>query len=255
MTKPTIVLIHGFRGTHHGLQLIADELDDKFQTVIPDLPGFGEGDKIQSYDLDSYVEWLHEFLSKYQKPFLLGHSFGSIVCSAYAAKYPSSIKKLILVNPIGAPALQGPKKLLTKMAIFYYWTGRKLPEPIAKQWLSSKAVVQIMSSTMAKTRDRKLRKFIHSQHHQHFSTFHSADSLSQSFMTSINHTVRDFAPVIKATTLLIVGERDDITPLAKQEELVKMFPKAKLEIIRGVGHLTHYETPGQVAKLVKDFMS
>lgn len=255
MTKPTIILIHGFRGTHHGLQLIADELRDKFTTVVPDLPGFGEGEHLDSYDIGSYVEWLHGLISKYNQPFLLGHSFGSIVCSAYAAKYPSTIKKLILVNPIGAPALQGPKKILTKLAVFYYWTGRKLPESVAKKWLSSKAVVQIMSSTMAKTRDRQLRKYIHAQHHQHFSTFHTAESLSQSFMTSINHSVRDFASSIKVETLLIAGDKDDITPLNKQKELVQLFPDAKLEVIKKVGHLTHYETPDQIAKLVKEFTS
>lgn len=56
----------------------------------------------------------------------MGHSFGSIVCAAYAAKYPKTISRLILVNPIGAPALEGPNKFMTKLAVMYYKIGAKL---------------------------------------------------------------------------------------------------------------------------------
>lgn len=247
-------MIHGFRGTHHGLELIAQALPD-YEVTIPDLPGFGDGEHLDDYSLDQYVEWLHRLIvSQPSAPYLLGHSFGSIICAAYAARYPETIKHLILVNPIGAPALEGPKRGLTQLAILYYWTGRKLPAKLAKPWLKSKAVVQIMSSTMAKTRDKKLRRFIHDQHHQHFSDFHTADSVSQAFTTSVSHSVRDFAAQVTVPTLLIVGDRDDITPLKKQHELVKLFPNAHLKVIKNVGHLTHYETPEKVAQLTKRFL-
>lgn len=253
--RPTIIMVHGFRGTHHGLQLIADNLRG-FRVLVPDLPGFAEGDSLITHDLRSYVEWLEKYI-KQQKltepPILLGHSFGSIVSAAYAAQYPKTIGKLILVNPIGAPALEGPRGLLTKLAIFYYWVGKKLPNSFAQKWLASNLVVMIMSTTMAKTKDKKLRAFIHDQHRRYFSLFHSAKSVSEGFKTSVSHTVRDFAPKIKLPTLLIAGDQDDITPLAKQKELQKLFPDARLKVIENVGHLTHYETPEQVAAFVQAF--
>ena len=121
--KPTIIMIHGFRGTHHGLARIAEELGDHYHLIIPDIPGFGEGETLDAYTLDNYVMWLHRFITRQklnQPPILLGHSFGSIVTAAYAAHYPETIQKLILVNPIGAPALEGPKAIMTKLAVFYY---------------------------------------------------------------------------------------------------------------------------------------
>lgn len=256
MKSPTIIMIHGFRGTHHGLELIAEYMSEFDDIQIPDLPGFGDGPRLEQYGLDAYVEWLHDYIlaAGHYQPVLLGHSFGSIVSAAYAAKYPETISKLILVNPIGAPALEGPKAVLTKLTVFYYWAGTKLPSALATRWLSSKAVVQIMSSVMAKTRDRELRQFIHGQHHEHFSSFHSPDSVSESFQTSVRHSVRDFAPKIFVPTLLIAGEKDDITPLFKQRELAQKFPNAHLEVIQGVGHLTHYETPDQVAAFATRFI-
>lgn len=249
-------MIHGFRGTHHGLLLIANYLKGN-RLVIPDIPGFGKGETLESYDLDNYVLWLHRYIKALQltnPPILLGHSFGSIICAAYCAKYPQTVKKLVLVNPIGSPPLQGPRKIMTKLAVSYYKIGAKLPEKPAYRWLSAQSIVKIMSVTMAKTHDKKLRAYIHQQHRQHFSRFHSAQSLLEGFKTSVSHTVRDYAKKIKTPTLLIAGSLDDITPLSDQYSLVKLFPNAQLKVINDVGHLTHYETPEQVAKYVQAFI-
>ncbi len=255
-SKQTIIMIHGFRGTHHGLLLIANHLKGN-RLVVPDLPGFGKGETLEAYDLENYVMWLHRYMKALQLtqlPILLGHSFGSIICAAYAEKYPETIKKLVLVNPIGSPALEGPNKVMTKLAVAYYKIGAKLPEKPAYKWLSAQPIVKVMSVTMAKTRDKTLRAFIHQQHRQHFSRFHTAQSVLEGFRTSISHTVRDYARNIKTPTLLIAGSLDDITPLGDQYGLVKLFPNAQLRVINDVGHLTHYETPERVAQYVQAFI-
>lgn len=257
MTKQTIILIHGFRGTHHGLALIEKDLQ-QYTTITPDLPGFGEGDTLPTYTLDAYVEWLKIFIQKQKlptPPVLLGHSFGSILVSAYAKKYPEKISQLILVNPIGAPALEGPRSLWSKLAVFYYWVGTKLPATLAHQWLASKLIVKVTSVMMTKTKEKNLRAFIHDQHLRYFSLFHSPNSLAEGFNVSVSNSIRDFAPYIHTPTLMIAGAQDDITPLEKQKELVELFSNGTLKIIENVGHLTHYETPDQVATYVQEFIT
>jgi pimeloyl-ACP methyl ester carboxylesterase len=128
-----------------------------------------------------------------------------------------------------------------------------MPEKMSHKWLSSTMVVNLMSQTMAKTKDKTLRAFIFDQHRKYFSLFHSPKSVAEAFATSVTHNVREFAVQITTPTLLIAGEKDDITPLEKQKELQKLFPKAELKIIGKVGHLTHYETPDQIASFVEGF--
>lgn len=256
ITDPVIIMIHGFRGTHHGLDLVAKKLNG-YRVIVPDIPGFGETNPLErEHSLDNYVTWLRDFIDSLhlkQPPYLLGHSFGSIITSAYAAKYPKSVKKLILENPIGAPALEGPRAIMTQFAILYYWLGYKLPETAATYWLSSKSVVQIMSTIMTKTKDKKTRAYINDQHFKHFSDFKSRRVVSEAFKTSVSNNVRQNAALIPVPTLLIAGDRDDITTLSKQRELSKIFPDAELVVIENVGHLTHYETPNQVANAIRSF--
>ena len=250
-------MVHGFRGTHHGLLLIAKQLKKDANIIIPDIPGFGRGATLKKYDLESYVTWLHAFMQKQDSanpPILVGHSFGSIICAAYAKQYPKTIAKLVLINPIGAPALEGPKQALTKLAILYYKIGAKLPKRLAKAWLASPAIVRVMSIAMTKTKDAELRTFIHAQHSSYFSRFHSASSVLEAFQTSVEHNVGEFAKSIPTKTLLVAGALDDITPLSVQFGLVKKFPHATLKVIDHVGHLTHYETPEEVARHIQAFI-
>ena len=38
-----------------------------------------------------------------------------------------------------------------------------------------------------------------------------------------------------------------------EQRVLRLFPNAQFEVIRGVGHLVHYETPSQAATLVREF--
>lgn len=256
--QPTIVMIHGFRGTHHGLQRIIDQLPD-CHIVVPDLPGFGDSEPFvdAEHSVERYVQWLEAFIASLgltHPPVLLGHSFGSIITSHYAALHPDTISKLILINPIGAPALEGPKGVLTKLAIFYYWLGRKLPRRASHAWLANPLIVKVMSVSMTKSKDKAMLAYIHDQHLTYFSRFDSPRVVAEAFNASVSHDVREVAGKITTPTLLIAGDLDDITPLSKQQELHDMITDSQLAVLKNVGHLIHYETAEQAAKAIRKFI-
>lgn len=254
---PTIVMVHGFRGTHHGLQRIVDQLPG-YHIVVPDLPGFGDSQPLDvEHSIENYVQFLDDFIAGLHfatPPILLGHSFGSIITSHYTAAHSDDIRKLILINPIGAPALEGPKAILTKLAIFYYWLGRKLPAGQSHAWLSNSLIVKIMSVSMTKTSHKPTRAYVHDQHLTHFSRFTNPQVVAEAFTASVSHDVREIAAKLSVPTLLIAGDQDDITPLARQQALVRMIPNGQLDVIENVGHLIHYETADQAAALIDRFI-
>jgi pimeloyl-ACP methyl ester carboxylesterase len=257
--QPTIIMIHGFRGTHHGLERIVRQLKD-FHIIVPDLPGFGESEPFtkDTHSLDQYVAFTEEFVKKMsgdEKPILLGHSFGSIIAGHYAVKKPKTIEKLVLINPIGAPALKGSKAALTRLAIFYYWLGRTLPANLSNIWLSSRVSTDIMTLIMTKSKDPDMRTFIRDQHRQHFSTFSNSKVVSEAFKASVQNDVREIAAQLKVPTLLVVGEKDDVTPLEKQRQLSGLIQGSKLHIIHNVGHLIHYETSDEAARVIQEWIT
>ncbi len=251
----TVVAVHGFRGDHHGLEPVVAYLPD-VRVIMPDLPGFGETAPLpgRRHDIAAYADWLAAFVAQVAPgAIVLGHSFGSIV-SAAAVAGGLDTPRLILVNPIGAPALEGPKAFMTRLAILYYALGARLPRSIGTALLRHPLIVRVMSVTMAKTDDPALRRFIHDQHDRYFSRFADRDMLRDAFVTSVSHDVREYAARIDVPTLLVAAERDDITPIEAERHLVTLFPRAGLFEINGVGHLIHYEAPAAAAGAIRRFL-
>lgn len=252
----TLLLVHGFRGDHHGLEPVIANLPG-FRVIAPDLPGFGDTAPIPNrvHDLDLYAQWLHGFAAAVAPGApVLGHSFGSIVASAAVAEGLPT-ERLVLVNPIGAPALEGPRGFLTRLAVFYYRAAARLPAPVGDALLRNRVIVRGMSVAMVKTRQPLLRRFVHDQHDRYFSRFADRDVLLQAFVASVSHDVREFAPRISQPTLLIAAQLDDITPIEAERILRRLFRDAELVEIPGVGHLIHYETPEPAAAAISRFLA
>ena len=60
---PAVVMLHGLRGDHHGLEPIVSHLSG-LRVVVPDLPGFGETPPLlgRRHDLPGYAAWARTFV-------------------------------------------------------------------------------------------------------------------------------------------------------------------------------------------------
>ncbi|MGO1411467.1 alpha/beta fold hydrolase [Microbacterium sp. JB110] len=252
----TIVAVHGFRGDHHGLEPVVAHLPEA-RVLMPDLPGFGATPPMErhAHDLDGYARFVTEFIrSVAPGATVLGHSFGSIIVSAAVAGGLST-PQLILVNPIGAPALEGPRGVFTRLAVLYYWLGARLPRRIGTWLLRTRIVVRVMSLAMVKSRDKRMRAFVHDQHDRYFSGFSDRDVLREAFVASVSHDVTEYASRIDVPTLMIAADRDDITHIEAERVLRDEFPRATLVELSGVGHLIHYEKPSEAADAIRSFLT
>lgn len=251
----TIVMIHGYRGNHRGLEAIVGGLRD-YRVIVPDLPGFGESSELTGeHNLDAYTNWLEKFLSELgliSSANLVGHSFGTLVVGQYATTRQS--KSIVLINPVSGPALSGPRAFLTRITSVFYHLSNRLPESIGGWLLRSPIAVMVMSTVMAKTKDRKLRSWIHKQHLSNFSDFTTVRVATEGYDASISSDLSVMAPLIESPVLIVAAQLDDITSIEVQREAVKLYPIAKLVEIKNVGHLVHYEAPEQAAKFIATFI-
>ena len=253
----TIVIAHGYRGEHHGLEPVIAQMPG-IRWIGPDMPGFGESSELTevSHSIDGFAKWLTAFvdvLGLNGTAVILGHSFGTIISSKAIAdglKTPA----LILINPISTSGLKGPSKLATILTVAFYRLAGRLPDRVGDLLLKRWIVVQFMSSVLAKSRDRELRRWIHDQHHTYFNNFASRDSVVEAFEASVSSDVSTYSDSVTVPTLLVAAELDDITPVQAHRDLVASMTDARLELLMGVGHLIHYEEPELAAAAIHTFL-
>ncbi|WP_051298425.1 alpha/beta fold hydrolase [Arthrobacter castelli] len=254
---PTIVMVHGFRGDHHGLLKIVAAMDQA-RIIVPDLPGFGASEPLaQTHNVANYSRCVRLLIEQLQLPdevMLLGHSFGSVIASHAASASGRPPASLVLINPICEPALEGSKAFLSRVTSLYYRLCASLPERAGMFLLRSRVIVRVMSELMAHTKDRRLRRWIHAEHQRYFSAFANRQVVLESFQASITGTVRDVADQLDMPVLLIAAEDDDLGSVAGQRRLAGAISNSRLEILTGVGHLIHYEKPREAAGLMMEFL-
>lgn len=245
---PRVLLVHGFRGDHHGLLGVAGALP-QVRFTIPDLPGFGKSPALDSeHTLDAYGHWLVDFAQS-AGPFdlVLGHSFGSLVVASAFSK-GLAIDKLALQNPITTRASE-VRSAVNSLADRYYELGSREGSNL----LTSQAVVRGMSVALAKTKNPGLRRFIHKQHSSYFSVFESNRVVAEGYRAASEGSVLDFADALPSKFLAIAGDRDVVAPLDGQRRLATI-TGADLRVLKGVGHLTHYERPSEVAQHLSEYL-
>lgn len=237
---PRVLLIHGFRGDHHGLLGIAGAMPE-VRFVIPDLPGFGKTPAFSTLsNLDAYGNWLVQFAAAAGEfDAVLAHSYGTLVLSS-AVSRQMPVKKVLLQNPITTNPRKG---LVAKAADLYYELGSEEKSNL----LRSQLVVRGMSMALSTTLRPSLRRFIHRQHSNYFSTFDNNEALYQAYQAASSSNVLDYVAWLPKAMRIIAGERDVVAPLSGQRKLAEL-TSAPLRVIEKTGHLTHYEKPAEVAE-------
>lgn len=254
----TVVVSHGYRGEHHGLEPVIAQLPG-IRFIGPDLPGFGESTPMRDapHSIDGYARWLIAFvdaLGLTGEAVILGHSFGTITSTAALARGLAT-PGLILINPISVSGLNGPRPMATRATVWYYRVASRLPERIGLALLKSWLIVQFMSMSLVKTTDKARRRWIHNEHHTYFSNFASRDVVVEAFDASVSHHVGDFAASVSVPTLLVAAELDDITPVAAHQPIIDAIGDATLVVLTDVGHLIHYEKPVEAAQAIEAFLT
>jgi pimeloyl-ACP methyl ester carboxylesterase len=256
-SRGSLVFVHGFRGAHDGLHAIIGELTE-YDCYAPDLPGYGESKPMnREHDLDGYAQWLGELLPSLKlksAPEVIGHSFGTMVVSAHAASQRNDMANVILINPVSKPSLQGPRWFTSALTSALFWSTSKLPERGSRFFVDSWPVLQFVSSVMSKSRDKDLRNWIHRQHHTTMKNYANKAVMYESYLASVHHCVEEYAPKISNRTLMIAGERDDITSVKQQREVAAKIEHAELVVVPKVGHLIHYEASERAADLIRAFL-
>mgnify|MGYP000533637832 CR=1 FL=1 len=255
--KQTLVLIHGFTGTHEGFQYLVPLLSD-FRLIIPDLPGFGVSPlPHHKLTLAELGKLLTQFIQKLEleKPNLIGHSMGSLVVAEAIRQHPELFaKELVLASPVPTPIKWIDSRKVGAVASgLYYSASHRLPV-VGKRLSTSKPITKFSTNLIMTTKDVEMRDKIHRHHYDNLNYISHIGWYKQ-LNRQINRTgISHYKSALsKFDVLIINGDNDAVTPLKHQKKTADII-NAKLITIPEVGHLAHYEKPTDLAAAIVDFL-
>lgn len=257
--KPALLFIHGFTGSHEGFQYIIPKLEESYYIIVPDLPGFGESSlSLDEFTIDSLAKKLNDFTQNLplKKPYLISHSMGGLVAASMLSQDPDLYQtKTLFISPVSEKvSLLDSRKVGAVLGALQYRIGRN-GNKFGHKLVTSKLISRIATSFMTTTQNKHLKSAIVRHHFDNLENISSIDFYYQLHVDINKKGARDYADKLRSFNVQIIsGDKDNVTPLAG----VQRFTKAvggKLTVVRGVGHLMHYERPERIASKIKSFIS
>jgi len=256
---PQMLAVHGFRGDHHGLELIVDGLTD-FDVWVPDLPGFGVSPAMPDAEHHAahYAAVIHQLAGSLDSPVLLGHSFGSVIAAQAAARSPTALRHLVVLNPITKPALtasSGLNRAATGLTDAFYRLCARLPASSGRWLLGNRLVVWATGAFMTKADDDRVLAYTHDQHQAYFSGFESPATLFQAYRSSITDTVTAVADQLTVPVTIVAGEHDELSSPEEirvlERQLDEVSNDVEAYVLNRTGHLLHYERAATTAAMIQ----
>ncbi|WP_316677371.1 2-succinyl-6-hydroxy-2,4-cyclohexadiene-1-carboxylate synthase [uncultured Tolumonas sp.] len=131
MSKPTLVLLHGFLGSANDWSTLIGQLPD-CDCIAFDLPGHGHAHEQRLSRMADFPLWLNQQLQQrnISNYHLLGYSLGGRLALQFAATQPAGLQSLLLEN--AHPGLSSVEERKARATADASWARRFYREPLTE---------------------------------------------------------------------------------------------------------------------------
>lgn len=240
--RPAILFVHGAANDHSVWHLPARHFAHHGYSVAAiDLPGHGRSEGEPPATVAEMAGWVGRARAALglERAVLAGHSMGSLIVLCAAADDPAATGKLILLGPAAAmpvhdDLLDAARRNDHKaIDLITYWGlsaasqigGHRSPGLWMNgggQRLLERADDGVLAAGLAAC-----------------AAFADGEALARA---------------IEAETLLILGERDMMTPMKGGVALARAIPDARHVVLAGCGHMMLAERPNETLDAMRDFL-
>lgn len=246
--REAVVFVHGNPDAGGDWEPLMTRVAEFATVVAPDMPGFGGADKRpdQDYTVAGYAAHLAGIVDQLgiQRVHLVAHDFGGPFALTWAAAHPDRLASLTLIN--------------TGVLLEYRW------HRMAKVWRTPLVgeLVQLLATP------RATRALLRHDNPGLPDVWvnriagHAAPRATKQVILRLYRSTRQehidalAEPLRKREpdTLVVWGDADVYLPVALAHKQHRVFPRARVEILPGVGHWAWLEQPERVAELAVPFL-
>jgi pimeloyl-ACP methyl ester carboxylesterase len=243
---PVVLLLHGFPLSRAMWVDQLSAIGSIYRVIAPDLRGHGESPVPEGvYTMDAMADDVVELLETLEisGPVVVGGlSMGGYVALSLAARYPTRVRALILMDTKAAADTPEAAQ------------GR---ETMAQAVLAADSAAPVVAAMLPRlfgkmTSENRPERVLPLK-----------DVMSRTSPQGIAGALRGMAarpdrrvdlPKIMVPTLVLVGDEDVITPPAEAKSMADALPNARLELISQAGHLSPYENPSDANAAILRFL-
>lgn len=234
-----IVLLHGWGADITLYAGMIKALSAYSKVYALDMPGVGKSDEPPcAWSVDDYTDLVTDFIKAMgiKKADLIGHSFGGRVITKLMNRpqLPCEVDKIVFIDTAG---IKPKKKLKTRLKVRKYKIAKKLFANRLMNYLYPDYVENMRKKTGS-------------------SDYNSATPVMRATLVKVVN--EDLTPLlfgIKRPVLLIWGENDNVTPLSDAQLMEKLIPDSGLYVVKGAGHFSFLERPGEVYAALNNYFS
>jgi pimeloyl-ACP methyl ester carboxylesterase len=244
-TGSSVMLVHGFTEDRRIWDPLLAGIENKYQWIIPDIPGSGDSAYNNSLNrISDFAEFIGAILEneKINELVLIGHSMGGYISLAFAEKYPEKIRALGLFHSSSYSDSEEKKESRDKNIRFIQNHDPSL--------FIEQSIPGLFSDTFKAEHPEEISKLIN-----RYANF-KRESLVQ-YLNAMKNRMATTG-VLKAITkpvLFIMGEEDKAVPLKDSLEQCHLPRISYIHILTRTAHMGMIENTNLCNSFVDRFLS
>jgi pimeloyl-ACP methyl ester carboxylesterase len=250
-----VVLLHGYAETGHMWHPIMPSLAERHTVVVPDLRGAGGSAKPASgYDKKTMAVDIHELTRSlgFDRVRIVGHDIGLMVAYAYAAQFPQTTERVVLMDAF-LPGIGDWKSVWLLRDLWHFHFHGDVPLALVKG--RERIYLEHFWNDFAADRRRSVPE---ADRRLYARAYASPGAMRAGFeyFRNFERDADDFASLgrtlIAMPMLVLSGEKAGGTFLIEQAKLVASNVRGQL--VAGAGHWLIEEAPDVVIPAIRDFV-
>ncbi len=232
-----VLILHGWGADIEAVRPILNCMAKLgYEAIALDFPGFGQTpEPPEPWGVPEYAALTRGFMEiiGLRGCDLICHSFGGRVTILLASEDPGLFRRLVLVDAAG---IRPPRTLGYYVRTYSYKLGRRLAKA---GWIDRMFHLSEKQKNAGSADYRALK----------------SDVMRATLSKVVNLDLTARLDRIQNETLLVWGDQDDATPLARAKVMEERIPNAGLAVLEGAGHFSYVDKYAQFCAVMKAFFA